>query len=292
MPASPDCILCLSRQSLDAARFASDDPKIHEQVLRRSLELSLERGFTENPPLLGQEIHREIRRLTGNPDPYAAVKREFNELMLSQADVFRQMISSAANPFDAAVRLAIAGNTIDFALGANLTGEMVDAAIERAMEQPINGSTDRLVEVVSQAKNILYLLDNSGEIVCDMLLMEEIKRQFNPQITAVVRGMPVINDATKEDAEFIGLPKLVKVIDNGNDGLGTILNLCGTEFHEHLAAADLVIAKGLANFETLIEYNAEELPKRVAYLFKAKCPFIAKFSGTKLGDSVVRVNDR
>ena len=290
MPTSSDCLICLCRQSLDAARFASKDPKIHDQVLRRSLELALERGFVDTPPLLGQEIHREIRRLTGNPDPYSAVKKEFNTLIFSQIEHFRKIIRDAANPLEAAVRVAIGGNTIDFALGAHLTPEMVNDAMQKSMSQPINGDLAQFFEVVSQAKNILYLLDNSGEIVCDRLLIEELlRREPALQITAVVRGFPVINDATWEDAEFVGLTNLVKVIDNGNDGLGTILELCGPTFHEHLAQADLVIAKGLANYETLIEYGPEKFPKAVAYLFKAKCSFIAQFSGTALGDLVVQV---
>ncbi|MCL2305447.1 MAG: ARMT1-like domain-containing protein [Planctomycetaceae bacterium] len=292
MPTSPDCIICLSRQSLDAARFVSDDPKIHEQVLRRSLEIALERGFIDTPPLLGQEIHREIRRLTGNPDPYAAVKKEYNTLIFSQIDHFREIIRNAENPLDAAARVAIGGNTIDFALGPHLTAEIVNDALQKAMHQPINGDLQPFFDVVSNAKNILYLLDNSGEIVCDRLLIEEILRQFRPKITAVVRGFPVINDATREDAQFVGLTELVEVIDNGNDGLGTILELCGPTFHEHLAQADLVIAKGLANYETLIEYSPEQFPKTAAYLFKAKCSFIAKFSGTSLGDLVVQVKNR
>ena len=298
MPASPDCILCLCRQSLDAARFASDDPEIHEQVLRRSLELALTRGFTDTPPLLGQEIHREIRRLTGNPDPYANVKRKFNDLMLSQIDSLRQRIRAAADPLEAAVRVAIGGNTIDFALGPHLSTDFVNNAMQKAMEQPINGELQAFFDVVANAKNILYLLDNSGEIVCDLLLIEETLRQAElsgksvPKLTAVVRGVPVINDATMEDAESVGLTKLVPVIDNGNDGLGTVLELCGPTFHESLDQADLVIAKGLANFETLVEYGPDQLSKTVAFLFKAKCAFIAKFSGTALGDLVVQVRNQ
>jgi len=291
MPTSSDCLICLCRQSLDAARFASKDPKVHDQVLRRSLELALERGFTDTPPLLGQEIHREIRRLTGNPDPYADVKKEFNTLIFSQIDHFRAIIRGAENPLEAATRVAIGGNTIDFALGAHLTADFVNEAMQKAMGQPINGDLVQFFDVVSKAKNILCLLDNSGEIVCDRLLIEELlRREPPPKITAVVRGFPVINDATREDAEFVGLTNLVEVIGNGNDGLGTILEICGPTFHEHLAQADLVIAKGLANYETLIEYGPEQLSKTTAYLFKAKCSFIAQFSGTSLGDLVVQVS--
>lgn len=292
MPVSPDCILCLCRQSLEAARYATEDPAIHEKVLRRSLELALERGFTEIPPFLAQDIQREIRQLTGNPDPYSVEKKRFNDLLLSQYDQLRDMVRSSQNPLETAVRIAIGGNSIDFALGTNLNAEIVNNALQAALTQPLKGDLELFTKYVSGAKNILYITDNCGEVVCDRLLMEEILRQFQTRITAVVRGAPVINDATLEDAKSIGLTELVPVIDNGNDGVGTILELCSEEFHAHLRDSDFVIAKGLANYETLVEYGPDKLSKPIAYLFKAKCAFIAQYTQTQLGDHVVMVDER
>ena len=293
MPVSPDCILCLCRQSLDAARFVSDDPMIHEKVLRRSLQLALDRGFLDTPPLLGQEIHRDIRELTQNSDPYQSVKKLFNDLVYSQINTLKSRILTSPNPIEAALRIAIGGNAIDFALGAtNLTPEFALTAIDKALAQPITGNAEKFLEILPKAKKILYLLDNCGEIVCDRLFIEEIKRQYSSEITAVVRGFPVINDATILDAQDVGLTDVCSVITNGNDGLGTILEKCSEEFHERLKEADLVIAKGLANYETLIEYGPDKFPNTVAYLFKSKCAFIAKLSSSTLGDLVVQFVER
>ena len=293
MPVSPDCILCLCRQSLDAARFVSDDPTIHEKVLRRSLELALKRGFTDTPPLLGQEIHRDIRELTHINDPYKSVKKLFNDLVYMQLETLRTRIQSSPNPIETALRIAIGGNTIDFALGATvITPEFAMAAIEKALVQPITGNAAEFLKILPKAKNILYLIDNCGEIVCDRLFIEEIRRQYSTEITAVVRGFPVINDATLSDAKDVGLTDVCTVIDNGNDALGTILEQCSPEFHAQLDKSDLVIAKGLANYETLIEYGPEKFTKTIAYLFKAKCAFIAKLSGSTLGDLVVQLVKR
>ena len=136
----------------------------------------------------------------------------------------------------------------------------------------------------------MYLLDNCGEIVCDQLLIEEIKR-FRPDVglVAVVRGSPVLNDVTREDVRQTGLDKVVPIIDNGNDAIGTVLEQCSAEFMEVLGNSDTIVAKGLANYETLIEYDAGQLPQTVCYLFKAKCSFIAKCAGVAVGDLVVRV---
>lgn len=290
MPISLDCIICLTRQSLEAARFATDDETKHVAVLQRAYQLVLDRGFTTIPPLVAQGIQRIVREETGNIDPYALPKRRSNEMMLSVRDRLRERLRMSDRPLETAVQLAIAGNAIDYAVRADWTAESVFDSIETAMRQAINGEVARLIDAFSEAERVLYLLDNCGEIVCDQLLIEEMRR-FKPNldITAVVRGTAVLNDATRTDARQIGLEATVPIIDNGNDAVGTVLECCGEDFRAAFDRSDLIIAKGLANFETLIEYGPEALPQTVCFLFKAKCPFIARFSGVTLGDLVVRL---
>jgi uncharacterized protein with ATP-grasp and redox domains len=289
MPVSLDCIICLTRQSLEAARFATDDETKHAAVLKKALEIVHEKGFSVIPPLVAQEIQQAIRSESGNADPYLEQKRTSNELMLSVRDSLRKRIQDSPHSLETAIHLAIAGNTIDYAIRGDWDKNSLSDAIGKAMLQPINGNVETLISKISEAKNIIYLLDNCGEIVCDQLLLEEMRRCFpNISLTAAVRGMPVLNDATRADAQLIGLDTFVRVIDNGNDAVGTVLEICSPEFLEAFHAADMVMAKGLANYETLVEYDAEELPPMVAYLFKAKCPFIARFAGVPLGDLVVR----
>lgn len=291
MPASLDCIVCLLRQSLDAARFATDDPEIHERALKGAFDLVHEKGFHIVPPLIGQLIHREIRRLTNNPDPYSEVKRKYNDLMLGNLDTMRETVRNSKSPLETATRLAIGGNTIDFALGTGLNSKTLETAFEECLSKPITGDFAAFERKLREAKSVLYLCDNSGEIVCDRLLIEEILREFpDLNLTAGVRGSPVLNDATLEDAKQIGLDTIVEVIDNGNDGLGTIIEQCAEDFLRVFESSDLVIAKGLANYETLIEEKTLAKRKDIAFLFKSKCPFIADFSGTKKGDIVVVLN--
>lgn len=284
-----DCILCLLRQSLEAARFASSDTKIHQAVIQSGMEKVLQFGLETPPPVIGQQIHRIIRELTNNPDPYAKEKKRFNIAMLEQYDALKKRIQEAGDSFDTAVRIAIAGNIIDFALGS-LDQNHVNDVIEKAIHQPINGSMNDLKEAVQKAETIFYLADNSGEIVCDRLMIELLLSEpYRKKIVLGVRGKPVINDATAQDAEFVGLSKIVSVIDNGNDGLGIMLEQCCPEFLDHFQNADLIIAKGLANYETLIENNSDIKPKKIAFLFKAKCPFISDYASAKLGDLVIRI---
>ncbi len=292
MPASADCLLCLMRQSLEAARFATDDPEAHLSAVQKAMELVLEHGVHVNPPVIGQKIHRLIRETVDNPDPYADQKEFFNTVMMNRFEDLKKRLDTASDPLDWAVRWAISGNSIDFALGRPDEDKVVKA-LDESLDLPLNGSLPQFKRDLDGAQTILYLTDNAGEIVCDRLLIELlIGPRYNKKVTVAVRGKPVLNDAIRKDAEQIGLTAVVPVIDNGNDGLGTMLSQCTPSFISAFTGSDLVIAKGLANYETLIENNGPILPKKIVYLFKSKCPFISHYSGTKVGDLVIRtVND-
>lgn len=293
MPASLDCVLCLTRQSLEAARFATDDEKKHAAVLKKAYQYVLDHGFTMIPPLVAQGIQRIIREETGNPDPYSEQKIRFNALMISVRDSLRDRIRTSPDPLKTAIRLAIAGNTIDYAVRGDWSEPLVLEAMEAALSQEINGDPERLIKEIGAARSLFYLADNCGEIVCDQLLIEEIRR-FRPELplTLGIRGAAVLNDVTWSDVRQVGLEGTVPIVDNGNDAVGTVLEQCGPKFMESFRNSDLVLAKGLANFETLIEYAPEELPPTVCFLFKAKCPFIARFADVRLGDPVIRIQKR
>ena len=281
-----ECIPCFVRQSLDASRMVTDDPAVHERVVRETLRLVMEMPFDRSPPWMGQRIHKLLRDATGNPDPYREVKRHSNALALELYPTLKQRVRASADPFAAAVRMAIAGNVIDFGCRSRLADDEVHQAIEDAMDPHApgfdNGAVDDLRRAIEQASDILYLADNAGEIVFDRLLIEEMPMD---RITLVVRGGPVINDATREDAETAGIISLVKVMDNGSDVPGTILECCSPAFRARFEQCDLVIAKGQGNYETL-----EGEDQNIFFLFKAKCPVIARDVGSEVGQMVVCQN--
>lgn len=291
MRQSLDCMLCIIKQTLDAARFATSDFAMHEEILRRAMSLTLDMGLTCDPPLLGTMAHRIVREVTNDPDPYYKEKKRFNKLAFEQIDKTRRWIESADDKFETAVRLAIAGNSIDFALGA-IDEDAVRKAIAQAIDQRLVGSIDALRQAVADSKTILYLTDNAGEIVYDRLFIELLtSAEYGKDVTVALRGKPILNDALLEDAEEIGLTKVAPCIGNGGDGLGVLFDLTSEEFNARFSEADLVIGKGLANFETLGAGPTAITPKRIAFLYKAKCPFIAQVSSANLGDLVVRVDD-
>lgn len=278
-----DCIPCFVRQSLDAARLATDDERIHEQVVRQVLRLAAELDMSQSPPAIGQQIHRLIRNLVGQDDPYHEIKGRFNNLALRLYPELRKQIIQSDDQLETAIRLAIAGNIIDFGVS-----RLVDEPdLHKAIGQCLTADFDNLQvesfrDAIGQAEEIFYLADNAGEIVFDRLLIEQLPYE---KVTVVVKGEPVINDATMEDAELAGLTRIVEVIDNGSDGPGTILESCSQKFRERFEDADLIIAKGQGNYETLSDLN-----KNIFFILKAKCPVIARDLGCEVGEMVLRRN--
>ncbi len=277
-----ECIPCFLRQALEAARLATDDEAVHVDLLRRVLRLAADLDLTAPPPVMSLGIHRLVRETVGDGDPYRGAKRRFNALAAELLPDMEARVAAAADPFGAAVRAAIAGNVIDLGAKSGLTEDDIRAALGRCLEAPVVGTPAALRDAARAAGRILYLTDNAGEIVFDRLLIERLPTE---RVTVAVRGRPILNDATRADAEAAGLADLVEVIDNGSDAPGTVLAECSETFRARFDAADLVIAKGQGNFETL-----SDAPRPCAFILMAKCPVIARHLGCACGDLVCRLH--
>jgi len=279
MRTSLDCVPCLLRQSMEAIRRVSSDPSLRELFLREVLQWTSEMDLEGAPPVLAQRIHGRLREISGIKDPYHAEKEAQNRMALGLLPELKARVEAASDPLALAVRLAIAGNVID--LGAN--GEVKESdlcqSIQKALAEPLVGGMGAFRQEVEAARSILYLADNAGEIALDYLLIE----QLGPaRVTLAVRGAPTLNDATRADVRAVGLDLMVQVIDNGSDAPGTVLEDCSEAFLGHLADADLIVAKGQGNYETL-----SREARNLFFLFKAKCPVIAEHAGVPLGAHVL-----
>ena len=276
-----DCIPCFVRQSLDAVRLMTSDESIHEHVVRNILRLAADLDMSQSPPVMGQKIHRLIRELVGMEDPYHKIKKQFNELALKLYSELRKLIIESEDPLETAIRLAIAGNIIDFGFNSKLQESELEKTISECLAAEFSGMQLKpFQQVVNEAEEILYIADNAGEIIFDRLLIEQLPYE---KVTVAVKGKPVINDATMEDAEVAGLTRIVEVIDNGSDAPGTILESCSRYFRDRFARADLVIAKGQGNYETLSEVN-----KNIFFILKAKCSVIARDLECEVGEMILR----
>ena len=276
-----DCIGCFIRQALDAARLATEDEQIHEEVVRGVLRLAAGLDVSQSPPAIGQQIHRLIRKLAGSDDPYRETKSRFNNLALRLYPELRKRIMNSENSLETAVRLAIAGNIIDLGVKTSIRESDIEGVIIDCLTADFYIlAVKAFCDAVNQAERILYVGDNAGEIVLDRLLIEQLPIE---RVTVAVKGAPVINDATMEDALLAGLPRIVEVIDNGSDAPGTILESCSQTFRGRFEDADLIIAKGQGNYETL-----SDLDKNIFFILKAKCPVIAVDLGCEVGEMILR----
>ncbi|MBP7052352.1 MAG: DUF89 family protein [Phycisphaerae bacterium] len=275
-----DCVPCSIRQVLDSVRMITDDDTMHERVLRELLGMWQRMDMRQSPPAMAQKIHRYLRQLTGVADPYLAVKNHYNAFALGLYPELRERVENSADPFETAVRLAIAGNIIDFGVNSNVEQSTVHDAILRSLTEPIDhDAVQSLRRAIDQAEDILFLGDNTGEIVLDRLLIERMPRD---RITYVVRGHPILNDALLEDARTVGLTDLVEVIDNGSDAPGTILETCSDAFRRRFEQADLIVAKGQGNYESL-----SETQRPAFFLLRPKCAVLARHLNCGLGRLMV-----
>jgi uncharacterized protein with ATP-grasp and redox domains len=274
-----DCIPCFVRQAAEAVAFCVPDEARRAPIMRRLLAEIAGANWHASPAEVAQHLHRSIRRETGDPDPYRSLKTRMNGLALEMFPAFRQQALSEEDPQMAIVRMALAGNLIDAGAKTGLTEKDVRTALCRACREPVDGSARNLFQAADRAGQILFLADNAGELVFDRALIEALPRG---KMVVAVRGSPVINDATMEDAETAGLSEIVRVISNGSDAPGTVVEDCSDRFRALLETSDLIIAKGQGNFETL-----SATPKHIFFLLRVKCSRVAADIGARVGTMVI-----
>ena len=272
-----DCYPCFLRQALDAARFAGAGEEAQVQVIQETLELLQTLDPSSTPPEVGEVIHRAVREQVAHSDPYREVKRIATEQALRLRPWIGVRIADAVDPFEQAVRIAIAGNIIDF--GPSVVYDL-EGALAEVTERPLAiNDLGALRRALTRASSVLYVADNAGETVFDRALIEIL----DLDVTYAVKGAPVLNDATLEDAQAAGLAGCASLLSTGSDAPGTILNRTSAEFRRAYEAAEVILAKGQANYETLSPGDP-----RVFFLLKAKCPVIARDLGVEPGGLIVK----
>ena len=274
-----ECIPCIRRNIGSLAETLTDDPELRERIVASAHRALAESGMDNPPPYFGQKVHRAVRAASGNPDPYREVKRRFNDRALELYPSLKETVRRASDPFRTAVMTAIAGNVIDFGVGNRIR---LLETIERLLgERPAIDRIAELREAVDRAGTVLFLGDNAGETVMDRILIEE----FGPgkEVIYAVRGGPVLNDATAEDAIAAGLDRVAAILSNGSDAPGTILADCTEELRDAFRRADLVVSKGMGNYETLTGVARRE----IFFLLLVKCDLVARHLGCPKGSAVV-----
>ena len=278
-----ECAACFLRQTREALDLVTDDESLKMDVTEKVVRLVSEtyrKGAVSN--YIGTEVHRTIKKETGNNDPYRRERKISNDIALNFLPKVKKILEED-DKFKNYVKVAIAGNVIDFgALGLEM--DMESLIIKTMKKNPTIDNTKELEDELKLSKTVLYLADNIGEIVFDKILIEKIN-EYGVEVTVALKEKPILNDACIDDALKIGLDKVSKLTSTGTDSIGIIEDDVSPEFMELFNKSDMVIAKGLGNYEGLGEMNLKDKP--VYCLLNAKCEPVSRDIGVNLGDNIV-----
>lgn len=268
----PACLQCLAGKQLPA--FLQGQPKEQQLLyMQRVLRLLAEAPATTAAPVLSCTIGQLRKEMFGYAPSYTEIKRHFNQLMLDMEETLLFNIHHAADPLLAALQYAMTGNYVDFAALKSVEEGTLQALLDSAGSIEVEPSVyAALRSDLLKMKTLVYLTDNCGEIVLDKLLIRII-RELNPnaEITVIVRGEDIVNDATMDDALQVGMTEVASVIGNGAGIAGTWMDAVSEEAREKILSADVLLSKGQGNFETLCECGLN-----IYYLFLCKCDMFAR----------------
>ena len=279
MKVEAECAACIVSRGTAEAREATTNPALRFRAMSDLMRL-LTKEFrpTAVPAELGTKRDRVIRRVTGNNDPYKRSKRISNEKALQMLSYARKLVEEGyaqEDRFKRACLCAIVGNIIEFDIpGHKVSFSSLKKNFREASKDLAIDDINNAYALAKKARTVLYLTDNAGEIVFDIVLVEQLKN-MGLTVTVAVKGFPVINDATLEDAEASGMSKIAdKVITTGTDSVGLAMKEVSAEFLSAYDSVDLVFAKGMGYAETLTEHK---LKKPHFLLFRTKCVPVADF---------------
>jgi uncharacterized protein with ATP-grasp and redox domains len=283
----PRCAPCLLSRVQFEAELSTNDINVQKKVIIAGIEV-LRKYMVDGAPAthLSTRIHREAYRVLGDIDPYRIKKKESNVAALKLLPVAQDFVYKE-DSFRRAVLISVIGNSFDFGvLGFDTDKEIVKEKMLKQFEHGLD--VDDSDRIKSMLDDVVYLADNCGEIIFDTLLFEQI-RKLGGRITLVVRGAPILNDVTMSEVKELGLGKMVdRVLTTGSNAIGVCLQEAPPGLVEALGNASLIISKGMANYETMSEYDF----RPIAYLLKTKCESVAEDMGLQKNMNVARLIEK
>jgi uncharacterized protein with ATP-grasp and redox domains len=274
-----ECIPCSLNSYLRLVRTGVIPEDQEEEIFRRMLTLFAAIDFDQSPPVLGCKMHALIRESLHDPDPYHRIKAAYNQMVMDLYPELEKKVHGSENPFDTAMRLAIAGNVIDF--GARYQLDIM-GTIDRIMDAKLAVDHSLRLKVdLEQAETLMYIGDNCGEIVLDKLFLSVLDV---PVKYFVVRDSPIINDVTYEDAILTGIDKVATVISTGDNSPGAVWESTSKQFQHIFRTADVIISKGQGNLEGLLDVPH----KSIYFLLVTKCDLMAERVGVRKKEFIVK----
>lgn len=273
MNIKPDCVGCLLNQTLKVSKLLDLDDDTSKQVLDRSAQILIDHDLSYTPPQIAKDIYQAISTITGEDDPVSIAKQHATEEALKVDTSFVQTIPDA-------LKLAVIGNVIDF-------GAQNQFGLQETIEKQFSTSfalddTAEFIRELQHAREMVVIGDNTGEHVFDKLLIEVIRREYGIEVYYFVRGAPIINDVTLVEAQI--LKDCAHIVDTGVETPGYDLEEANAISREIFDRADIVVAKGMGNFESL--YQQDE--RSIFFLFIIKCNVVAQAIGKEIGEMVFK----
>ncbi len=290
MKVTLECAHCLLERAINQVKLATDDPELQMQVVAEMLKFLGEHFNDESVPSnIGTDRDLLVQRMTGK-DPYKNLKHESNEMALGILPELRTLVEEAGDSrsrFRMAAMIAAAANAIEFDVsGRDFSLDELKHIMSNVEADLVIDQVNEFRELCENAEEVLYLMDNAGEVVLDIILIDEI-RKVGPKVVAVVKGGPILNDATVVDADEVNLSKHAdEVIDTGAAAIGVNLERSSNEFKQRFLSAELIVAKGMGNFESLTEF---EPACPVIHIMRTKCNPVAQHVGCSRNKNVVMI---
>lgn len=284
-----NCIVCNINQVIKVMDLVEVEKSKKEEIMREVLKYLSNADYSKcNPEVIGKTWDIILKYIE-NDNPYSDLKKYYNIEILKMAEEIENLIESSDNKFNTALKIAISGNLIDFAAKHEFDLEMLKKKIMNIHELNLTIDDSKILyDRLKTAKTVMYLGDNCGEICLDKLFIKYIKDEFpDIKIYFGVRGKIIVNDANYDDALMVGMQEVADIIENGDGSLGTVIERVSDEFKERFYDADVVIAKGQGNYESLSEIDR----KNIFHLFMAKCNPVSSSLGVKTM-SIVCVENR
>ena len=275
----PDCLPCLYNQTLRLAKVAGCDEECSVEVLHEGAKFLAELPLDRTPPQAAAELYPMLSRIIGTDDPYQEQKLRSIQKAKELLPWVEQKLKESEDPLKAALRAAVAGNVIDFATQVSFD---LEEEVRKIFQ--VRFAIDEMecfIQRLQKVKELVVIGDNTGEHLFDKLMIQVFRRNFpDLHIYYFVRGRPIINDVTLEEAKMVGMDEVCEVVDSGVDTPGFLMERANKRARRIYQEADLILAKGMGNFECMESYE----DARLFFLFKVKCSVVAARTGCQIGD--------
>lgn len=289
MKIQADCIPCILTMTLKAVKNLSLTPSAEKDLFTEILKIPGLQGldWNQTSPAIIETVMTLITKTVHDPDPFLKEKIHLNTQALALLPVLTNWVEDSAEPLYTAAKIAILGNSMDIMMPGGLSS--LEKFILEKLDVPLSREAfDLFCRQLSKARQILYLTDNAGEIGFDRLFIQTLKKQYDVNVTVVVRSLPTLNDATLGDAREAGLDQVATLMENGIDGPfpGTSLKRCSQAVRQLAHESDLIISKGGGNFDSLSE-EVHDLKTPVIFMLLSKCGPLNAFFKTRLHQPVM-----